>query len=365
MGKGLALLGVPVLGGKGDVIAPTCVVSSAAGDPVYAAFSVTITFSEDVTGFVIGDITVTNGAASNFVAVSGSVYTADITPTTAGAVTVDVAAGVCADAAGNNNTAATQLSRTCWLPSAVTGLVLELDANDPSSLFQDAECTTPAALEDDPIGGWKTRTDNGVIFTAATTRRPSLQLNVLNGGPAIRSNGQNELLGNAAALALLQNTGYAYIFALYAANHTDATRRTVYAWRTNDNIASRVLLEDGFTANLFRVGVRRPDATSYLISSDTNHGGTAHVLSLLITFAADSPTVIMRQDGTQVLSGALGSAAATDNTPSAAAGLFANGAFKFCSVGDLYALLVYTPATPMAAGDITAIEAYLTSWPHP
>ncbi|WP_222933024.1 Ig-like domain-containing protein, partial [Fulvivirga aurantia] len=45
-----------------------------------AAYNVTIEFSEDVTGFVIGDITVGNGSASNFVAVDGNTYTVDITP---------------------------------------------------------------------------------------------------------------------------------------------------------------------------------------------------------------------------------------------------------------------------------------------
>lgn len=73
-----------------------------------AAFSVTIQFSEDVTGFVIGDITVGNGSVSNFVAVDGNTYTADITPSGAGDVTIDIAAGVVQNAAGNDNIAAPQ-----------------------------------------------------------------------------------------------------------------------------------------------------------------------------------------------------------------------------------------------------------------
>ncbi len=73
-----------------------------------AAFGVTLQFSEDVTGFVIGDITVGNGSVSNFVAVDGNTYTADITPNGAGDVTIDIAAGIAQDTAGNNNTAATQ-----------------------------------------------------------------------------------------------------------------------------------------------------------------------------------------------------------------------------------------------------------------
>ncbi|MGR5150243.1 Ig-like domain-containing protein, partial [Photobacterium alginatilyticum] len=50
------------------------------------------------------------GTLSNFSG-SGTSYSATVTPTTEGAVTVDVVAGVFSDAAGNTNTAATQLSR--------------------------------------------------------------------------------------------------------------------------------------------------------------------------------------------------------------------------------------------------------------
>ena len=95
-----------------DNTAPTVTITSA--EPTNTNTSpipVTITFSESVTGFVIGDITVGNGTAGNFSG-SGTTYTADITPSAQGAVTVDVAANVAQDAAGNDNTAATQLSRT-------------------------------------------------------------------------------------------------------------------------------------------------------------------------------------------------------------------------------------------------------------
>lgn len=95
-----------------DNIAPTVSISSTAGANTNTSpISITITFSESVTGFVVGDITVGNGTAGNFVAVSDTTYTADIMPSAQGAVTVDVAANVAQDAAGNNNTAATQLSR--------------------------------------------------------------------------------------------------------------------------------------------------------------------------------------------------------------------------------------------------------------
>ena len=72
---------------------------------------VTATFSEPVSGFTVGDITVTNGSAGNFVGSDGdSVYTFDVAPNAIGTVTVDVAGDVAVDTEGNSNTAAIQLS---------------------------------------------------------------------------------------------------------------------------------------------------------------------------------------------------------------------------------------------------------------
>ncbi|WP_299432686.1 Ig-like domain-containing protein [uncultured Aquimarina sp.] len=72
---------------------------------------VTITFSEDVTDFMMNEIIVSNGAPGNFSG-SGTTYTVDITPMAAGAVTVDISANVAVDASGNGNTAASQFSIT-------------------------------------------------------------------------------------------------------------------------------------------------------------------------------------------------------------------------------------------------------------
>ena len=78
-----------------------------------AAFTAMITFLEGVTGFAVEDITVGNGTASNFTgADGGTVFSVLITPTEDGEVTVEVAAEVATDAAGNGNTAAAQVSST-------------------------------------------------------------------------------------------------------------------------------------------------------------------------------------------------------------------------------------------------------------
>ncbi|MDT9191170.1 MAG: Ig-like domain-containing protein, partial [Limnospira sp. PMC 894.15] len=94
-----------------DITPPTVTLTTEAADTVNAAFTVTATFSEEVTDFNASDITVANGIASNFEVVNATTYTFDITPTDEGDVTVDIAAGGATDLAGNSNLAATQLTR--------------------------------------------------------------------------------------------------------------------------------------------------------------------------------------------------------------------------------------------------------------
>ena len=70
-------------------------------------FEVAITFSEAVTGFEQGEVTVGNGAVTDFSG-SGTSYTATIAPVATGMVTVDVAAGAAVDSGNVGNMAAIQ-----------------------------------------------------------------------------------------------------------------------------------------------------------------------------------------------------------------------------------------------------------------
>ena len=102
---------------------PLCEVRSAA-DPsvstettdaflvrINSPITVTATFSEPIFGFTVEDVSVVNGAASNFEGSDGdTVYTFDVTPNAIGPVAVDIAAGVAQDADSNDNTEAVQLS---------------------------------------------------------------------------------------------------------------------------------------------------------------------------------------------------------------------------------------------------------------
>ena len=86
----------------------------------------TVTFSESVTGFVEGDLSVSGGTVSNF-AGSGTTYTFDVTADddSTDNITVDIASGAAQDAAGNDSEAATQA-------------VQAVDTENPTTTFNSA-----------------------------------------------------------------------------------------------------------------------------------------------------------------------------------------------------------------------------------
>ncbi|MBT4307166.1 MAG: hypothetical protein HOD48_01885, partial [Candidatus Marinimicrobia bacterium] len=97
-----------------DTTSPTMVITASEGADGFASndatLSLSFTSSEATTDFAVGDITVTNGSLSDFASTSSTVYTATFTPTSEGAVTIDVAAATFTDASSNNNTAADQFN---------------------------------------------------------------------------------------------------------------------------------------------------------------------------------------------------------------------------------------------------------------
>ena len=115
-----------------DNTAPTVDITGVPGASA-AAFTATFTFSEAVTGFVLSDIRLGNATSSNFTSTTAAVYTAQITPTADGEVTVDVAADVAEDLAGNGNTVATQARSTYTAPDTTAPTVASITRQTPSS----------------------------------------------------------------------------------------------------------------------------------------------------------------------------------------------------------------------------------------
>ena len=97
-----------------------------------APFTATFAFSEAVTGFALEDITLGNATASDFTTLSAAIYTALITPSADGEVTVDVAGAVATDADGNANTEAIRASSTYanTAPTAMNSKVTTTEGTD-------------------------------------------------------------------------------------------------------------------------------------------------------------------------------------------------------------------------------------------
>ena len=163
-----------------DTTAPGVVIS---GVPALTnvPFTATFTFSEPVTGFVLGDITVGNGAASAFTGGGGdTVYTALITPAADGAVTVDVAAGIAQDAATNGNTVAAQA--TTAFDGTAPGVVIAAPATATgpfTATFTFDEAVNGFTLGDITVGNGAASAFTGVngdtVYTALIT--PTLGAN--------------------------------------------------------------------------------------------------------------------------------------------------------------------------------------------
>ncbi len=153
----LAACGGGEPGGPADTVAPTVVITdSEAGTSASGPVTFTFTFSEDVgTSFTAEDIVVSGGTAGAFTKVDGTHYTLVVTPTatTAGNISVSVAAAKFKDLALNDNTAGADSQQAYDTRPAATGTVLaSFDETTPLTFlgFNGAEGTT---VEAGPTGG--------------------------------------------------------------------------------------------------------------------------------------------------------------------------------------------------------------------
>ncbi|MBX9585577.1 MAG: FG-GAP-like repeat-containing protein [Gemmataceae bacterium] len=160
-----AFPGLPVAAAF-DITAPTATLTTAAADPTRTTpLAFTATFSEPVNGFTAADLSVANGAVSNFVAVDGRTFTFNVTPAAAGAVTVSVAAGAATDAAGNDSAAPAAVTRT-FDTTAPTATVNPLTTNDTTPTVTGTVSESGAAVTVTVGGQTVAATVTGTTFAA-------------------------------------------------------------------------------------------------------------------------------------------------------------------------------------------------------
>lgn len=144
-----------------DTVAPTVSISGGATDPTNATpITVTITFSEVVSGLSAGEIVVGNGSRGALASDDDQTYSIDISPSIDGEVTVNVPADVATDAAGNSNTAAASAYSVTYDSSAPDTAITTptnggLTTAQPAFSFGSADGTArfECALDDGDYAG--------------------------------------------------------------------------------------------------------------------------------------------------------------------------------------------------------------------
>jgi len=177
-----------------DTVQPGAAITSTAANPTSAAsFPITITFSESVVGFTNSDIAATNATLSNFSG-SGATYTATVNPAIAGTgtISINVAANVASDAAGNTNTAASTFninyiapcsSSRIWIGSWIGGLPV---ADQPVIFLTNYTATSNLAACSMQINGPAV-----VTFQSGTNLTIAGSILVNDGGQLVMENNAN------------------------------------------------------------------------------------------------------------------------------------------------------------------------------
>ncbi|MEJ6829939.1 MAG: sulfatase-like hydrolase/transferase [Akkermansiaceae bacterium] len=132
---------------------------------VDANFEVTATFTQDVTGLEVGDFSVTNGTASNFLG-GPSVYTVTITPSATGDVVVFLPGSVAQDGAANGNNASNLLTVAYVMPALPTALTV---FNLTSSQTVDSLANVPGDQDNNLLKFAAGNSNDGVSNSYTTT----------------------------------------------------------------------------------------------------------------------------------------------------------------------------------------------------
>ncbi len=255
-----------------------------------AAFTATLEFSEDVTDFVTGDVTVTGGAKSAFTAGSATSYTLVVTPDGSEDVVVTVAANAATD--GVNTGPASAVSATAeWDATPPTveigGVPAKINSRAALSVtFTFSEAVTDFVTGDVTVtGGTKGAfTGNGSSYTLPVTPTGSQDVVV-------------RVAANAATDGL--NTGPAS--AQSARAEWDATPPTVEIGGVPPKINSRA----AFTATL----EFSEDVTDFVTGDVTVTGGAK---SAFTAGSATSYTLVVTPDGSEDVVVTVAANAATD-----------------------------------------------------
>ena len=221
-----------------------------------------------------------------------------------------------------------------FLPSNISGLQLWLDANDTSTLFQDAAKTT-AAGNGDVVGAWADKSGQGNDATQATTSlKPILDtVTGINSLPVVRGDITDDIM------------------TISVGPLTDETIFVVSKHAVN-NAAGNIITADANTRLLYSANVNEI-IYRYNSVNRTLLVGFTEINANIITSIHDAGTSKLSVNGGAFSSGAAAGAAHTYIT------LFALAGGINPLHGDIAELIAYN--TALSAANTTLVENYLSN----
>ena len=175
----------------------------------YAAFTQTISFNKEITGFVIGDISVTNATLSNFTQVSSLVYSFLVTPTADGTVSIQLPQGSVVAPYSKTNVASSQINISYYSPVSLT---LSTASNSVSQAFSVtaafSKSVTGFALGDISVTNGTASNLSGLGSSYTFTVTPSADGNVavsVLSGSILGAGGETNTASNELIVAYATN----------------------------------------------------------------------------------------------------------------------------------------------------------------
>ncbi|KKB11471.1 hypothetical protein VE25_12620 [Devosia geojensis] len=113
---------------------PTVTISTTAPPIVSGPFTLTVTFSEAVTGFTVGDVSVLNTTVSNLQTADNITYTLLLSPASPQVIDISIPAGVVQNIAGTPNAASNRLSITYAVAPLVSDSAVSVPAGTTTTI---------------------------------------------------------------------------------------------------------------------------------------------------------------------------------------------------------------------------------------
>lgn len=244
------------------------------------------------------------------------------------------------DAAGNDSSIASadgfSTGAAATLPTS--GLILRLDADDTSTLFQTITGTTSPA-DGQPIGTWNDKSGGAFNLTAAAndTTRPTYRTN--SGLPYVEFDGTNDILRRLAALGMYSGGACTIMIAM----------RTLTATQSSNNLT--FVMEGNSASNnaVYSFGSSNPTGVVPLVRDNTATALSGTTSTLLSANALDGADVVIgiTDDGSTLQAyddGVAGSSRPYTRAGTFTLNRFAVGGLQRTSAGNFLGMRVYAVA---------------------